>query len=124
MQVMKKILIIEDDTFIGSLVAKEFQKAEMDVDHALTAASGMKKIQENRPDIILLDIMLPDIDGYEFLEKLKSDEELSSIPVFIISNVLEKEEIERCLALGAKDFWIKAHHRLDEIVHKAKQIME
>lgn len=122
-RVMKKVLIIEDDTFIGGLVAKEFQKENMDVDHAVTAESGMEKIKENRPDLILLDIMLPDMDGYEFLEKIKSDKELSSIPVFILSNVGEKEEIERCFALGAQDFWVKAHHRLDEIVNKAKHII-
>lgn len=121
---MKKILLIEDDKFISNMIVEKLKKAGLVVNLAEDAESGLAKIQKEKPDLILLDIILPGMDGYEFLEKLKADKELSSISVLILSNLGQKDEIERGLKLGAKDFWIKAYHDLDEIVQKTKQLLE
>lgn len=120
---MKKILLVEDDTFISEMVVKKLKEAELIVDLAMDAETGMVKIQKDKPDLILLDIVLPGMDGYEFLEKVKADKELSSIPVLILSNLGQKDEIERGLALGAKDFLVKAHLNLDEILQKVEQAL-
>lgn len=120
---MKKILLIEDDKFISEMIAKKLKEAGLIVDLMIDAESGMAKIQKEKPDLILLDIILPGMDGYEFLEKLNSNKELSSIPVLILSNLGQNDEIERGLKLGAKDFWVKAHHDLDEIIQKVKQML-
>ena len=121
---MKKILLIEDDTFISEMVLKKLKETGLAVSLAIDAETGMAKVQEDKPDLILLDIVLPGMDGYEFLEKIKADKKLSSLPVLILSNLGQKDEIERGLALGAKDFLVKAHLNLDEIVQKAKQALE
>lgn len=120
---MKKILLIEDDKFISEMIVRKLKEAGLIVDLASDAETGMVKVQEDKPDLILLDIVLPGMDGYECLEKLKADKESSSIPVLILSNLGQKDEFERGLKLGAKDFWVKAQHDLDEIVQKAKQIL-
>lgn len=121
---MKKILLIEDDTFISEMIVKKLGAAGFSVDLAVDAESGMTKVQKDRPDLILLDLVLPGMNGYEFLEKLKADKQLSSITVLILSNLGQKDEVERGLRLGAKDFLVKAHHDLDKIVQKVKQMLE
>lgn len=120
----KKILVIEDDTFIGEMVVKKLKEAGLIVALTMDAETGMAKIQKDKPDLILLDIVLPGMDGFAFLEKFNADKQLASIPVFIFSNLGQKDEIERGLKLGAKGFWIKAYHDLDELVQKVKQILE
>lgn len=117
---MKKILLIEDDTFISEMIVKKLKATGLIVDLAIDAESGMVKIQGEKPDLILLDIVLPGMDGFAFLEKIKADKELSSIPVLILSNLGQKDEIERGFALGAKDFLVKAHLDLDEILQKVE----
>lgn len=120
---MKKILLIEDDKFISEMIVGKLKEAGLVVDLAPDAETGMAKVQEDKPDLILLDIVLPGMDGFECLEKLKADRELSPIPVLILSNLGQKDELERGLKLGAKDFWVKAEHDLDEIVQKVKQTL-
>lgn len=121
---MKKILLIEDDTFISEMIVKKLKEAGLMVNMAMDAETGIVKVQEDTPDLILLDIVLPGMDGYEFLEKLKANKKLSSIPVIILSNLGQKDEIERGLKLGANDFLVKAHFNLDEILQKVKQMLE
>lgn len=120
---MKKILLIEDDAFIGEMIVKKLEAAGFIVDLAIDAESGMAKVQKEKPDLILLDLVLPGMDGYEFLEKLRADKQLSSITVLILSNLGQKDEIERGLRLGAKDFWVKTHHDLNEIVQKVNEML-
>ena len=115
---MKKILLIEDDTFISEMVVKKLKEAGLAVSLAIDAETGMAKVQEDKPDLILLDIVLPGMDGYEFLEKIKADKKLSSLPVLILSNLGQKDEIERGLALGAKDFLVKAAFDPREVLEK------
>lgn len=121
---IKKILLIEDDKFISEMIVKKLKEVGLIADLAMDAESGLAKIQAEKPDLILLDIVLPGMDGFELLEKLNANKQLSSIPVLILSNLGQKDEIERGLKLGAKDFWVKAYHDLDEIVQKVKQILE
>lgn len=121
---MEKILLIEDDKFISEMIVRKIEKAGLIIDLAVDAESGMVKIQKEKPDLILLDLVLPGMDGYAFLEKLNADRKLSSIPVFIFSNLGQKDEIDRGIDLGARVFWIKAHHDLNELVQKVKQILK
>jgi len=118
----KKVLIIEDDKFLRELIVKKLDKEGFQTSGAIDGEEGLKKIKEERPDLVLLDLILPGIDGFEVLSRTKEDPALSSIPVIILSNLGQKEEVEKGLKLGAIDYLIKAHFTPGEIVAKIKGI--
>jgi len=120
----KTILIVEDDTILRDLISQKLKKANYDIVEAVDGEEGLKKAKENKPDIILLDLILPGIDGFGVLEQIKKDPEIDKIPVVILSNLGQKEEIEKGMSLGATDFLIKAHFTLSEIVEKIKIILK
>jgi len=120
----KKILIIEDDKFLRDLISQKLLKEGFDIAQAIDGEDGVKKIKEENPDLILLDLILPGIDGFEVLTQMKADQNLASIPVIILSNLGQKEDIEKGLKLGANDFLIKAHFTPGEIIEKIKSILK
>jgi DNA-binding response OmpR family regulator len=120
---MAKILIIEDDKFLRELIARKLVKEGYEIAEAIDGEEGLKKVSEENPDLILLDLILPGIDGFEVLAKIKEDPKTSLIPVLILSNLGQKDEIERGLKLGAVDFLVKAHFTPEEIVEKIKAIL-
>ncbi|MBL7142297.1 MAG: response regulator [Candidatus Pacebacteria bacterium] len=120
----KKILIIEDDKFLRDLISQKLLKEGFDIAQAVDGEDGIKKIKEENPDLILLDLILPGIDGFEVLTQMKADQNLASIPVIILSNLGQKEDIEKGLKLGANDFLIKAHFTPGEIIEKIKNVLK
>ena len=118
------ILFVEDEKFIADLVMDHLGKEGLELDLARDAETAMRKVRKNRPKLILLDLVLPGMDGYEFLEKIKADKELASIPVIILSNLGQKSEVERAIKLGAEAFLVKANLDLDEISQKIKKSLE
>ena len=119
----KKILIIEDDKFLRELIAKKILKEGYEVFEAVDGTEGLTKVKEVKPDLILLDLILPIVDGFEVLSQLKKETSLSSIPVIILSNLGQKEDVEKGLKLGAAGYLIKAHFELDEIVERIKDVI-
>src|SRR3989344_1064188 len=101
---MKNILVVEDDKFLRELISQKLLKEGYAALEAVDGEDGIKKIKEEKPDLILLDLILPGIDGFEVLTKMKEDPELSKIPVIILSNLGQKEDVERGLKLGASDY--------------------
>jgi len=120
----KTILIIEDDKFLRELIAQKLLKEDYGVSEAVDGEEGIRKIKEEKPDLILLDLILPGIDGFEVLTRMRDDPEISSIPVIILSNLGQKEDVERGLKLGAKDYLIKAHFTPGEIIEKIKKSLK
>ncbi len=120
---MKKILIIEDDAFLRELLNRKLIEEKYEVVLVVDGEEGMKKIKEEKIDLVLLDLILPGIQGYEVLTKMKEDPSTSAIPVIIISNLGQKEEVEKGLKLGAVDFLIKAHFTPDDIINKIKSVL-
>src|SRR4030042_453361 len=118
------ILIVEDDKFLRELIVQKLIKENYEVSEAIDREQGIKKIKEEKPDLILLDLILPGIDGFEVLSRMKEDPELSSIPVIILSNLGQKEDVERGLKLGAIDYLIKAHFTPGEIIEKIKKALK
>ncbi|OGZ17624.1 MAG: hypothetical protein A2Z78_00520 [Candidatus Nealsonbacteria bacterium RBG_13_36_15] len=118
------ILIVEDDKFLRELIVQKLIKENYEVSEAIDGEQGIKKIKEEKPDLILLDLILPGIDGFEVLSRMKEDPELSSIPVIILSNLGQKEDVERGLKLGAIDYLIKAHFTPGEIIEKIKKALK
>ena len=114
----KTILIIEDDKFLRELIAQKLTKEGYNISEAIDGEEGIKKIESEKPDLVLLDLILPGIDGFEVLSKMKENPNLSSIPVIILSNLGQKEDVEKGLKMGAVDYLIKAHFTPGEIIEK------
>jgi DNA-binding response OmpR family regulator len=120
----KKILIIEDDKFLRELISRKLTDDGFDTVGAVDGEDGVKKVKEEKPDLVLLDLILPSIDGFEVLSRIKKDPEVASIPVIILSNLGQKEEVEKGLNLGAADYLIKAHFTPGEIIEKIRIILK
>ncbi len=119
----KKILIVEDDKFLRELIAKKLKSADYEAIEAIDGESAVVKAKELKPDLILLDLILPGIDGFGILTKIKGDRAISQIPVIILSNLSQQEEIDKALKLGAADFLVKANFVPGEIIEKIKKIL-
>lgn len=120
----QKILIIEDDKFLRELIARKLIQENFEISEAVDGEEGLKKIKEEKPALILLDLILPGIDGFEVLTKMKEDPGLASIPVIILSNLGQREDVERGLKLGAVDYLVKAHFTPNEIIDKVGAILK
>ena len=121
---MKHILFIEDDPFLADIYKTKLKEAGFSIDIAIDGQEGLKKIKEKLPDLLLLDIVLPNIDGWEFLQKIKQDIQLNGLKVVILSNLGQKGEVEKGLELGAVKYLIKAHHTPSEAVKEIKKILK
>lgn len=119
----KKILIIEDDKFLRDLASSKLKREGFDTLSAQNANEGFGILTKTKADLILLDIILPGIDGFEVLRRLKSDNALKTIPVILLSNLGQEKDVERGLKLGAAEYIIKAHYTLDEIIEKIKNVL-
>lgn len=119
-----KILIIEDDNFLLSMYATKFEKENFEVLSAEDGEKGVRKALKDQPDLILLDIILPKMDGFEVLKKLKSQKETKDIPVILLTNLSQRDDSKKGLSLGADDYLIKAHFMPSEIVDKVKKYLQ
>ncbi|MBU2578600.1 response regulator [Patescibacteria group bacterium] len=117
---MSKILIIEDDKFLRELIVRKLIQENFEISEAMDGEEGLKKMKEVKPDLVLLDLILPSIDGFEVLSKMKEDINLAQVPVFILSNLGQREDIEKGLKLGAVDYLVKAHFTPNEIIEKIR----
>lgn len=118
-----KILIIEDDPFLLSMYATKFELENFDVFCAEHGRVGYEKAAAERPDVILLDIIMPEMNGFEVLAKLKEDPRTKNTPVILLTNLNQKDDIDKGISLGAVDYLIKAHFMPSEVVSKIKNII-
>ncbi|MDQ5938526.1 MAG: hypothetical protein QG603_398 [Patescibacteria group bacterium] len=120
----KIILVVEDDNFLLSMYATKLNLENYKVLQATTGVQALKVVAKDLPDLILLDLKLPEMDGFEVLKNLKASQETSSVPVIVLTNYSEKEHIDQCFSLGAADYLIKAHFVPSEVVSKIKRILD
>ncbi len=120
----KKILVVEDDNILRDVLMEKLTKNDYESMGAENGIVAMEKILTWKPDLILLDILMPKKDGIEVLEDLSKDMELSKIPVIIISNSGRPAEIKRALELGARDILIKAVFEPKEVLEKIEKILK
>lgn len=119
----KKALLVEDDTFMLEILSGRLRKSGYEVSIATDGEECMKILESQKPDVVLLDILLPKIDGFEVLRRINSLPELARIPVVILSNLGQKEEVQKAKNLGAKDYIIKANFTTKEIVEKLNNVL-
>lgn len=116
----KKILIVEDDKFLIKAYEIKFKKAGFDIMMAGDGEAGLLMAQK-KPDLVVLDLMLPKLNGFEFLEAIKKDEKLKNIPVIVLSNLGQKADMDKVTALGAADYLVKTEYSLEEIIKKVEK---
>ena len=116
----QKIVLIEDDETLAEVLYAELTEAGFDVSPAFDGKEGLKQVIEKQPDLVLLDLILPEMHGFEVIEELKKSRETEKIPVIILSLLGEDEDIKKGLKLGADDYIVKSSHAIAEIVEKVK----
>lgn len=117
----KKILIVEDEEIMYTLLQKKLTAEGYDVSVSRDGEEGLKKIKEGKPDLILLDIVMPKKGGFEVMEEMQKNESLRNIPIIIISNSGQPVELDKAKELGAKDWLIKTEFDPQEVIEKVKR---
>jgi len=121
---MKKVLIIDDDGFLLDMYSVKLREMGLDVEIAFSASEALEKIRAGiSPDVVLLDIIMPGMDGFEFLENVKKEKLLKNSKILILSNLGQEEDIKKGLALGVSDYIIKAYFTPSEIVKKIEKLL-
>ena len=119
----KNILIIEDETMLQEALITKMKPEGFVVRGCTNAKDAFKLMEEQKPDLILTDLVMGKVDGFEILAMLKENFHYNKIPVFVMTNLMEGEHSERAKALGAKDFIVKSKTSLDDIVRKMKDVL-
>lgn len=117
----KKILIVEDEELLYNLLQRKLSQEGYEVSIAKDGVEGMKMVREIKPDLLLLDIVMPNKNGFEVMDDMQSDEELRNIPIIVISNSGQPVEIDKAKESGAKDWLIKTEFDPQEVIKKVKK---
>lgn len=120
---MQTILIIEDEPTLQKTMSLALTQEGYDVKNALDGEIGLKLAREIKPDLILLDLILPKVDGFEALEDLKNNDLTKEIPIIVLTNLESTQEIERALVMGATTYLVKANYDLKDIIQKIKETL-
>ena len=117
------MVLVEDDSLMSSILATHLIKEGFAIVSVTNGTQAFERIQAEQPSIVLLDIVLPGVDGFNVLQKLKQEESTKSIPVLILSNLGSEEEIQRGMDLGAEAYLVKANSMVEEITSKVREIL-
>jgi len=117
------IVLVEDDEFLAELYGTKLTLEGYDVHLANDGEKGLKLIKEKKPMLVLLDVMLPKMDGFEVLKQLGKEGLAKKIPIILLTNLSQKDEVKKGLELGARDYLIKAHFMPSEVVAKIKELI-
>ena len=126
----KKILVVEDDPFLSDIYCTKLKETDFDIELAVTGEECLQKLKDKKFDLMILDIVLPKVDGWEILSRVKESREkgdnknLEDMKIVILSNLGQKEEIQKGLRLGANGFLIKAHFTPSQIVEEIQKTIE
>lgn len=117
------ILLVEDDTFLAGMYSTKLSLENFQVELAENGEDALKKVVQNVPDLVLLDIILPRMDGFEVLQGIKNNPKTKDVPVILLTNLGQKKDVDKGLALGAEDYLIKAHFMPNEVIDKIKKTL-
>jgi len=120
----KKILFIEDEMRLQNTMKSVLESAGYDVFVAFDGEVGMKTMEDKKPDLVLLDLILPKKDGYDVLEFMKSKVELASVPVIVLTNLEEKFDIEKTMSYNVCAYLVKTNYTPKEIVGKIREVLK
>lgn len=120
---MKTILLVEDDPFLIDIYATKLKEANFEVGIVKDGGLVLEKLKEMKPDLILLDIVLPNFDGWEILRQIKNNSKFKQLKIIILSNLGQRSDIEKGLSLGATKYIIKARYTPSQVVEEIKKIL-
>ncbi len=120
---MKKILLVEDDPFLIEIYTAKLENAGFSVDVVSDGDMVINKMKEIKPDLVVLDIVLPNIDGWEILREIKRNEEFKDVKIVILSNLSEKEDVEKGIKEGADKYLIKSHYEPSQVVEEIEEVL-
>lgn len=120
----KKILIVEDDNFVAEVYIAKLAEMGYEATLAQNGEEGLEELKKNKIDLILLDILMPVMNGVEMLEEIKKRPEWKNIPVILLTNVGEKESIQKVRDLGVKNYLIKSHFTPAEVIEKIESVFK
>jgi DNA-binding response OmpR family regulator len=118
-----RILVVEDDEFLRELIVGKLKREGFHVSEAINGKAGLQKMKEDMPQLVLLDLILPGFNGFEVLSHIQGDPSIANIPVVVLSNLGQKEDIDRARELGAKGYLVKAQFTPSEIVEKVRAFL-
>jgi len=119
-----KILIVEDEEILLTALSEELNQEGFEVVGAHDGMEGVEKTTSEKPDLILMDLVMPRLDGIGALKQIKENPEVKDIPVVILTNLSDYDKVSDALSLGAMDYLVKANYRLEELVNKIKTVLE
>ena len=120
----KKILVIEDDNFLQGLIARKLSNEDFTVSSAGDNKETFDILAKETPDLILLDLLLPEVDGFEILKKIRESESWKNIPVLVFSNLSGENDIKKAQGLGIEEYMIKSNFTLDELLEKVNKLLK
>jgi len=119
----QKILMIEEDKFLRKIYKNKLNQAGFEFSEAINGEEGLNKIIFEKPNLVLLDLILPKKSGFEVLTEMKRKRETRNIPVIIVSNLAQESDIKRGISLGATDYLVKPNVSLSEVVERIKECL-
>ncbi len=119
-----KVLIVEDEEMLVNMYISKFEKEGFDPIKALNGKNGLELADKENPEIILLDVIMPEMDGFMVLKELKSNSKTKNIPVIMLTNLGQDEDVKKGNELGAKDYLVKANLTPAQVVDKVKEILK
>jgi DNA-binding response OmpR family regulator len=119
-----KILIVEDEEILLTALSEELKQEGFQVVGAKDGVEGVEMTKSEKPHLVLLDLVMPRLDGIGALKEMKADDAIKDIPVVILTNLSDYDKISDALSLGAMDYLVKANYRLEELVNKIKTVLE
>ena len=120
---VKKVMIVEDDRFLSFLLKSRLEKDGFTVEQVFDGEEAVQKLKQDVPDLIILDLIMPKVTGFEVLKTVSVNPELAKIPVVIVSNLAQDSDIEKARELGAKEYYVKVKVSIDDLVGRIKTLL-
>ena len=119
----KKIMIVEDDRFLSSLMKARLEKEGFSVDQAFDGEEALSKLKNEIPSLIILDLIMPKVTGFEVLQVISITPQLDKVPVVVLTNLAQDSDIEKARELGAKEYFLKVKVSIDDLIGKIKTLV-
>ena len=119
----KIVFVVEDDVFLVKAYQIKFEKVGVEVWAVTDGKEALKFLGKDPPNVVLLDLLLPGVSGFDILAEIRKNEKWKNVPVYILTNLSQSEDVERAKALGVEEFLVKANTKINDIVEKVKKYL-